>query len=122
LYQHPHRQEPSEPAVKANNADGESDKEAPYVQAYDVYSVGVVLLELAIWKSLALQASVFEKVSPVERRKRMVEIAKAKIPPVVGSRFAKIVLRCLNIDEQLDGNTTTDMLLEILGDLDELSL
>jgi serine/threonine protein kinase len=115
IYQHPHRQEPSEP-------DGKGDQANPYIQAYDVYSLGVVLLELVIWKSLARQASIFEKVSPMDRKKRMIEIAKAKAPPVVGIRFTKIVLPCLDIDEQLDGNTTTDMLLETLGDLDELAL
>jgi serine/threonine protein kinase len=83
IYQHPHRQEPSELAVKEmpKPADEKGDQAAPYIKAYDVYSLGVVFLELAIWKSLAQQASVFEKVSPVERGKRMVEIARAKVPP-----------------------------------------
>jgi serine/threonine protein kinase len=118
IYQHPDRQQSFQnPAANAN--------ETRYQKLHDVYSVGVVLLELCLWKSLGAQTALFEHASPSRRRDILIETAKVKVPPLLGGRCADIVQRCLKIQVDTAGDDHEfggDFLCGILNDLDEIRL
>lgn len=107
LYSHPTRQ--GKPSAR-------------YTMAHDIYSIGVILLEIGLWRSFVVwngikDFTVDERVLEggnnilkriKERRPRAGEdlknlyqaIAEQELPCVMGERFCKIVLKCLNAVEE----------------------
>ncbi|KAI9733102.1 MAG: hypothetical protein M1834_003649 [Cirrosporium novae-zelandiae] len=81
LYQHP--------AKRMN-------PERCYEPNFDLYSLGCVFLELALWKPLSnLNATNVQ--DPAQFRNKLVGIAKRELPGRVGYIFAKAVTLCLEI-------------------------
>ncbi len=108
LYSHPSRQ--GQPTAR-------------YTMAHDIYSIGVILLEIGLWRSFIKWNDIKEEFSidehvlqdgktivrrMKERRPRAGEdlkklyqsIAEQELPCVMGESFCKVVLRCLNIVEE----------------------
>lgn len=100
IYRHPSRQ-------------GEFPEQA-YSMQHDIYSLGVCLLEIALWKSfvhwdaygLKVQKSpeseqIFRDVkTPFEVKERLIEMARQKIPTRLGNRYAEVTIACLKcLDE-----------------------
>lgn len=105
LYRHPHRQ-------------GENIEEG-YVMHHDIYSLGVCLLEIGIWRSfveydennlphpssgLELPPNTHALSNPMTMKKHLVDLAKAKLPKIMGVRYADVVVNCLTCgdDENAD--------------------
>ena len=115
LYAHPSRQ--GQPTAK-------------YTMAHDIYSIGVILLEIGLWRSFVIWNSfindftideavlgtegklIFRRMK--ERRagagqelKRLFEgLAAQELPNVMGERFCEVVLRCLGaVEGKLVGET-----------------
>ncbi|KAH7320587.1 hypothetical protein B0I35DRAFT_427435 [Stachybotrys elegans] len=78
LYQHPTRRG--------------SDK-SPFVMQHDIYSLGVCLLEVGLWKSL-LQ---FDQgtCSPEQLQQQMVSLSRGKLRAEMGDKYSKVVETCL---------------------------
>jgi serine/threonine protein kinase len=112
IYQHPERQ-----ADQANTV----DIETRYAYRHDLYSLGVVLLEVARWKSFEAYAELFRYKSATERQSEMVKMAR-RIGVVIGDRYARVVLRCLG-DDQLPKRDWQrgDEIKEILAEFEDLS-
>ncbi len=96
----------------------------PYFMISDIYSLGVCLLEIAIWRSLFIaddakkdyvldNTSGFEKLVdgyyPKEmlwadkaksKMAELIRIAKAEIPRTMGNTFADVVVACLRAGDQ----------------------
>lgn len=105
LYRHPTRQ-------------GQRPEDlVPYMMQHDIYSLGVCLLELAMWKSF-IDGSEVEPVPgsalSIEKQLSMsnatlaareiqtmlIDLAKAHLPRLVGQLFTQVVLTCLTcLDE-----------------------
>ena len=66
-----------------------------YVKAYDVYSLGVILLELGLWRSLRKD---LEGASRQDIQLRLKELAGAVVA-TMGNTFAEVVMWCLDRDE-----------------------
>ncbi|KAI9649892.1 hypothetical protein NHQ30_002476 [Ciborinia camelliae] len=102
LYHHPHRQGPN--------------PEESYIMQHDIYSLGVVLLEIGIWESFVSYKNnetaripgtslgihsgnvVFKK--PILVKEHLVALAKDVLPKRMGERYKDIVVNCLTcLDE-----------------------
>jgi hypothetical protein len=110
VYQHPDRW-----GVKAKQR---------FTMVHDIYSLGVVLLEIGIWKSFVRWRSrtaerhiswsgfdglfdsdgFVEGRAPTDVSSRLIEKAAVFLPPRVGQRYTNVVLSCLSgeIEEGLD--------------------
>lgn len=109
LYRHPSRQG--------------MQPEIEYVMQHDIYSLGVVLLEIGLWTSFALEDSECDSNLPtpsnifditkldslypvsaaVEKKQRLEYLAAYELPPRLGRRYADIVLLCLRCLDPGDG-------------------
>jgi serine/threonine protein kinase len=105
LYRHPGRQ----------SIPGELLEDRYYQRYHDVYSFGVVLLELGRWKRLEASPDHFQNKTPTEIKQVLLHLS-ANISPFVGSRYVRIVRKCLEAD--VDSPSMT----EILGDLEDLKV
>lgn len=100
IYRHPSRQ-------------GEFPEQA-YMMQHDIYSLGVCLLEIALWKSFvlvdaygqsALKSAESERVlkdtrNASEVKERLIEMAHEMIPTRLGNRYAEVTISCLKcLDE-----------------------
>lgn len=88
ICQHPHRQ-------IEHGEDLPPDDH--YTYADDLYSLGVVLLEVARWRPLEASAQVLRFKSPEARRKELLAMSK-RSTVVVGERYTRLLQRCLGND------------------------
>jgi serine/threonine protein kinase len=112
IYQHPERQVDQVNIV---------DIETRYAYRHDLYSLGVVLLEIARWRSFDKSPDLLRGKSAAERKSELIKMAR-RIGVVVGDRYARVVLRCLG-DDQLPKRDWQrgDEIREILAELEDLS-
>jgi serine/threonine protein kinase len=118
LYRHPTRQ-------------GQSPEEMHSMQ-HDVYSIGVCLLEIGLWKSFvtygnastditvnvpgiseaAIQLSARDrKKRSYEVKRKLTDLAKRELPSRMGERFAAVVVSCLTcLDKDSDLGSVDDLL------------
>lgn len=97
VYRHPQQQ-------------GRKAREMQHNMGHDIYSLGVCLLEIGLWKSLVgtkkgphvygpLAQKAFKDGmladKPEEVKKRLVEIAKEDLPGAMGTSYARLVEECL---------------------------
>jgi hypothetical protein len=86
IYRHPDRQ----------NKDG-VDLEIYYTTKHDIYSIGVVLLEIGAWKPLAQNFPELKLADPDERRRLLLDYTD-KVAEAVGSRYAALAKKCIGVD------------------------
>lgn len=86
IYRHPDRQ----------NKDG-VDLETHFTMNHDVYSAGVVLLELGAWTSLARDCPNLKIADSAERRRLLLDYSDT-IAGAVGSRYAALAKKCIAVD------------------------
>lgn len=74
-----------------------------FIMQHDVYSLGVVLLEIALWKDLSNHASSVGKVlwhrqgvlKSASLHENLISLAKTRIPRYLGQRYTDAVIACL---------------------------
>ena len=119
-----------------------------YSLLHDIYSLGVVLLEIAYWQSFVLQNArcntdllrIFPtsggRLTAVEIRDQLVRKATMVVPRAMGDKFSAVVLSCLNcldgafgklneLDEDIndDGDVIGILYIEkVVEALDQISL
>lgn len=81
--------------------------EEEYVMQHDIYSLGVCLLEIGLWRSfvsydtskspprIGLLGSLANPRSPSESKAALVQMAKKQLPSKVGNKYCDIVVNCL---------------------------
>ena len=111
IYRHPERQA----------AELGIDPEVYYKPYHDIYSLGVVLLELGLWERLdTTYEAKLKRAVPNQRRDGLVDLASKHLPSKVGSTFAGIVRRCLGVDTDTDGSEEQMTAQNVLEELDEI--
>lgn len=85
VYRHPERQ---------------NQPQKPFQKVHDIYGLGVVLLEIGLWRSvLSLERAGFRNVTdPWAIQDYLVNKAKKALPREVGENYAQLVVRCLTGD------------------------
>lgn len=100
------------------NSLGDFDRK-PYCKCYDVYSLGLVLLEIGLWKTL--QTYHKARYSPEKFRDKV--IISALIPNLsskTGRRYKEIVEMCLFAKENMTGLEAGQLMESIVGALEGL--
>ena len=99
LYRHPDRQQ------KTLNAQTHPLQMNRFKQKHDIYSLGVVLLELGLWRNLEsfMKAGTTDQpllkiAEPEERRTGLRKLAD-DLPPRVGDLYGRLVTDAIGIDE-----------------------
>jgi hypothetical protein len=86
IYKHPHLLHPS------NEVQGRPGSE----RKYDVYSLGLILLEIGLWKSLK---SLYKpKLSALENARQLAGIARFNLPHQMGRKYCEMVLDCIDCE------------------------
>ncbi|KAL9086562.1 MAG: hypothetical protein Q9159_004078 [Coniocarpon cinnabarinum] len=89
LYEHPDR------LRQADNSDEIS--RTPFRVSHDIYSLGVVLLELGVWRAHERrEADVGPRRTPDERRMWFQRVARTRLASSMGDLYTKIVIGCLD--------------------------
>jgi hypothetical protein len=81
-----------------------------YSLLHDIYSLGVVLLEVACWQSL-VQSEFGDdgvRLTGEEMREDLVKKARKMVPVVIGDKFADVVLSCLNCLDDVRNSEHSD--------------
>ncbi|KAJ4856665.1 hypothetical protein T069G_10033 [Trichoderma breve] len=93
-------------------------KSPRYIQSYDIYSLGVVLLEIGLWKPLKQVAHHLHKTNPAEWGRELMKITP-DIGRRMGATYQGIVEWCLSVSR--DQNITdADFAQAILDPLDSI--
>lgn len=113
-----------------------------YRMKHDVYSLGVVLLEIAIWKSLVdkngnvvvsrLKDNKGNLLPSSELQRELVALAQTRIPRHLGAKYRDVVVACLKgLEEEEDNHQLDDAdgivagmayITQVLGKLEDISL
>lgn len=74
-----------------------------FTYRHDLYNLGVVLLEIGLWQLLETSLPELKKASPWKRQKLLLRKV-TDLQELAGYRYARIVRRCLEIDDDGDLN------------------
>lgn len=90
LYRHPQRW--SRPTVK-------------FTRSHDIYSLGIVLMEIASWREVSQIASVSpsQRIVPEVFRENLMKKLKRDIPHQVGDVFTGTITACFDFEEKMVG-------------------
>ncbi|ERF74537.1 hypothetical protein EPUS_08948 [Endocarpon pusillum Z07020] len=117
-----------------------------FTALHDIYSLGVVLLEIACWSSFADRKGigkhlwisetakrdgedvvVSRPLTPDKLKEQYLRLAKKRIPPVLGTRYCEVVVSCLEGLPDEDGTlppsiATSDSsyIQQVIGKLEEI--
>jgi hypothetical protein len=99
IYRHPQRQ---------------GRPERRFSKIHDIYSLGVVLLEIGLWEpALSLEKNNFINAGSGSKiREQLVKQAERRLDGKVGKRYKAIVVKCLSSDFGVTGDTREDLNLQ----------
>ncbi|RYC79061.1 hypothetical protein BFJ63_vAg18058 [Fusarium oxysporum f. sp. narcissi] len=108
IYEHPYRLAAEPPLPR-------------YINTYDVYGLGVVLLELGLWRPITRYENKFAALAPEERRKMLVDIAE-DLNITMGPKYRSVVQWCLQLDgkQAIRDATFINMVLNKLDELEDV--
>jgi hypothetical protein len=98
-----------------------------YTMNHDIYSLGVVLLELGLWRPLLstglakLKESTEEEIAAGKVKDYLKKMAKERLPIVMGTKYCETVRFCLNVDGDGQIGSST-VIQEVLRKLEELAV
>lgn len=81
---------------------------------HDLYSLGVVLLEIGLWRPMKelFPPSKYVRVTPVEMKETLLKNARARLAHYMGTSYAQAVITCLtgefqvNVDDESESRLT----------------
>jgi hypothetical protein len=121
IYLHPTRQSKMMDTMEGSSAlvlSGQIDKAGDILRfetLHDVYSLGVVLLEIGLWQDLGQAIEGLEQASAEERKEKLLKATKQHLPKLMGDKFTRIVRHCLQVTDKAD--MTAAQVLECLEEL-----
>lgn len=93
----------------------------PYCKSFDVYSLGLVLLEIGLWKVLQM----FHKPrysAETFRDKVVVQNLLPNLNSKTGRKYREVVARCLSVKEDLNGKEVGQLMEYVVGSLESLNV
>ncbi|KAK0726153.1 hypothetical protein B0H67DRAFT_572424 [Lasiosphaeris hirsuta] len=101
IYRHPERQ---------------GNPTAMFSKWHDIYSLGVMLLEIGIWEPAIQQEHPRDQFknmkTPEDRKNRLVKVARKRLPPKMGGKYSDLVVRCLTGNFDVGDDTKGDIKLQ----------
>jgi hypothetical protein len=92
-----------------------------YTMNHDLYSLGVVLLELGLWRPLTSMGLKDPKGVSGSVKDHLKKLAMSGLPVVMGTKYRDVVLFCLDIDG--DGQISNSTVVEqVLKKIEELAI
>lgn len=85
-----------QPPDRSISSGDDSPTVPPYKAEHDIYSLGVVLVEIGRWKPLEMYPQLFKNATSLERKTRLEEMAEG-LRVTLGRRYVEVALRCLRI-------------------------
>ncbi|KAF5667504.1 het-s domain-containing protein [Fusarium denticulatum] len=83
---------------------------------HDIYSLGVVLLEIGLWEPAIQQQHPRDLFSvmrnPENIRERLTKVARRRLPAKVGGKYTELVVACLTGDFGVEDDTKEDIQLQ----------
>jgi hypothetical protein len=67
---------------------------------YDVYGLGLILLEIGLWQPLKRVLTEKSSMSPAATVERYIEVARLNLPHMMGPVYCEAVLDCIDIERQ----------------------
>jgi hypothetical protein len=92
---------------------------ARYIKAFDVYSLGVLLLQIGSWEPLERLAWELDDTDPSTWQNELLKVTEG-LAAKTGERYQRVVSWCLGLDGDEDIGET-DFVTEVLDHLDELA-
>lgn len=89
-----------------------------FTKAYDIYSLGVVLLELGLWRPLERFQAKLSTADPNGMQKALIEISQ-ELGITMGKRYRKVVEWCLAIHDDEDVQSAV-FVREVLSKLEDI--
>jgi hypothetical protein len=81
-----------------------------YIRAYDIYSFGILLVEIGFWNTLSSiapsrgkSATPVEQLEPQHFKEKIVKESRARLGCWMGERYRAVTLRCLNVCNEAEG-------------------
>lgn len=90
-----------------------------YIKAFDVYSLGVLLLQIGAWEPLERLAWDLDDTDTSTWQKELLKVVRG-LAPITGERYQRVVSWCLALDGDEDIGET-DFATGVLDHLDELA-
>lgn len=90
-----------------------------FTMAHDVYSLGVVMLEIGLWRPIERSEKTLKGKSAVDVQKELIQMANG-VATNMGSKYRDLVIWCLELEDENLG--TSGYVVEILEKLDSLVL
>lgn len=99
MYRHPERQ---------------MHPQKPFAKVHDMYALGVVLLEIGLWRPvLSLEKDSFKRVNDPRRiQEYLMKKAERSLPSQMGERYKDVVVRCLTGNFSIDDDNKEDLKLQ----------
>lgn len=89
-----------------------------FIKSYDIYSLGVVLLELGLWRPLERFDSELSSADPRGMQKALIKIAQ-EVGITMGKRYREIVQWCLGLSDDEDIQPAV-LVREVLSKLEDI--
>ena len=100
-----------------DSLDGMSRK--PYCKSFDMYSLGLVLLEIGLWKSL--QTYHRPQYSATKFRDKVVlSVLVPGLGSKTGNRYREVVEKCLHTRDNMTGIESNNLMEYVVGTLESL--
>lgn len=112
---------PRNPSIADLHRHPDSLRGLPYSKAYDVYSLGLLLLEIGLWKPLAHYHK--SHYSPDRWRRRVVTpVLVPALASKCGKRYRDVVDDCINVDPHLSSKDAAKLMENVVARLEAIRL
>ena len=110
---------PKNPSIQSLHRHPSSLRGLPHCKAFDIYSLGLVLLEIGLWKVLQTYCKPHYSADRW-RDKVVLNVLVPALGSKVGKRYRDVVALCLGVGEDLDGQEAGNLMEDIVTRLESI--